>query len=224
MAAPDRPIEVEAFIDYHCPYSHRAVAWLDALAEVGRIASRYRLFGLEQVNRDPAATAWRLWDQPLDYEHYRGRQDRRPLAAFLATAIIDAAEPADVARRFRLGVYGARFDDLADISDIEVLERAAVAAGAAPDRIRNGLADPDRLEAARRRIADDWARARAAYEIFGVPTLSLDGAAPFYLRLAGHVEAAAGAALLDAIRTFRRAAPDLLELKVPDAIEADEVG
>jgi hypothetical protein len=187
------PLEVELFMDYHCPYSHRVAAWLDGLGPE-RVAVRHRLFGLEQVNRDPTATEWRLWEQPLDYVHHG-------------------------ARRFRAGVYAARFDERLDIADPDVLDRLASAAGAVPDRVPAGLSDTDAIEAARRRIAVDWAAARADYMIFGVPTLRVGRARPFYLRLARPVDPAEGPRFLDALLAFRAAAPDVLELKLPEPVK-----
>ena len=212
------PIDVELFIDYHCPYSQRVFAWLDALVP-GRVRIRHRLFSLEQVNVDASAIEWRLWEQPLDYAQYRGRQRRRSLAAFLATAIVEAAEPPEVTRRFIRALYSARFEERADISDDEVLERAATAAGAEGHRVLDGLADLRSVASARRRIAEDWAAARAEYAIFGVPTLRIDGSRPFYLRLGRMLGADEGAGFLDALLTFRAAAPDVLELKVAEAHE-----
>lgn len=211
------PVDVELFMDYHCPYSYRVVAWLDAL-EPERVRVRHRLFALEQVNHDPAAEQWRLWEQPLDYAQYRGRQHRRSLAAFLATAIVEATEPRETARRFRLEVYAARFEARADIADVEVLERAAIAAGAVPGRVRDGLANPRAIIAARARIAEDWAAARAEFTIFGVPTVRFDASPPFYLRLARPVGPDAGPGFLDALLAFRAAALDVLELKLPEPL------
>jgi predicted DsbA family dithiol-disulfide isomerase len=118
----DGPVEVDVFYDFHCPYCFRAVEWLAALGP-DVVQPAFRLFALEQVNRDPEARDWRLWEQPLDYEHYRGRQDRRPLAAFLAMTHVEATEPEDVATRFRIGVFAARFEDGEDITRLSVLER-----------------------------------------------------------------------------------------------------
>jgi predicted DsbA family dithiol-disulfide isomerase len=212
------PLEVELFMDYHCPYSHRVAAWLDGLGPE-RVAVRHRLFGLEQVNRDPTATEWRLWEQPLDYVHHQARQNRRSLAAFLATAIVEAAEPPTVARRFRAAVYAARFDERLDIADPQVLDRLASAAGAAPGRVPAGLSDHDTIEAARRQIAVDWAAGCTDYRIFGVPTLRVGRARPFYLRLARRVDPAEGGRFLDALLAFRAAAPDVLELKLPEPVK-----
>ena len=210
---------IELFMDFHCPYSYRATAWLDGL-DPDRVVVRHRLFGLEQINRDASASDWRLWEQPLDYLHYRERQDRRPLAAFLAMAIFEATETAEVAGRFRLGVYAARFEQAADISDLEVLEAISVAVGMARGELRGRLDDPSLDRAARGRIADDWAAGRAEFAVFGVPTLRIAGGVPFYLRLAGPVAADAGAGFLDALLAFRDAAPDVVELKQPEAVEA----
>jgi len=214
------PLEIELFMDYHCPYSHRVVAWLDALGP-GRVAVRHRLFALEQVNRDATATEWRLWEQPLDYVHYEERQYRRPLAAFLATAIVDALGLPGVARRFRAGVYAARFDERLDIADPAVLDRVASAAGAAPNRVIAGFQNADAMAAARRRIADDWTAARTGYAVFGVPTLRIGESRPFYLRLAHPVVPADGPGFLDALLVFRAAAPDVLELKLPEPVQPE---
>ena len=217
-----RPRAIELFMDYHCPYSYRATAWLDGLAP-DRVVVRHRLFGLEQVNRDASASEWRLWEQPLDYAHYRERQDRRPLAPFLATAIVEATETAEIAGRFRLGVYAARFEQRADISDLDVLEAIAAAAGMARGQLAERFDHPALDRDARGRIAEDWAAARAEYAVFGVPTLRIEDGAPFYLRLAAPVEAGAGAAFLDALLAFRAAAPDVLELKLPERVEAADL-
>jgi hypothetical protein len=216
-AAVGAPVPIEVFMDYHCPYSYRAVAWLDDLGP-GIVDVRHRFFALEQVNHDPDATAWRIWEQTLDYAQYRDRQDRRSLAAFLATAVLEASEPGDVGRRFRRAVYAARFDDRADISDLVVLERAAGAAGVGPGRLASLLGDQATVNGARQRIADDWAAARSPYLVFGVPTLLMDGRPPAYMRLAAPIPAADGLAFLNAFRAFREAAPTVIEIKEPDAI------
>ncbi len=209
------PIEVTVFFDYHCPYSDRAVAWLESL---GPAIARptYRMFGLEQVNRDPGAVEWRLWDQPLDYEHHRGRPDRRSLAAFLATAFLEATASPDVVRAFRSAVYRARFDDEADISDLELLLRLARGSGGDDAALAAAFADPDRLDAARTRMREDCAEARRGYAVFGVPTLRLPGDRPFYLRLARAPEGSERLELLERLVDLRLAAPWLLELKLPE--------
>lgn len=219
-SSQEAPLRVELFMDYHCPYSYRVAGWLDDLGPA-RVAVRARLVALEQFNRDAAATEWRLWEQSIDYVHHRQRQNRRSLTAFLATAIVEAAEPAEVASRFRRDVYAARFIERDDIGDPAVLARLADVAGAAPRRIRDGFADPAAITVARRRLAEDWAAARSEYAIFGVPTLRFGTARPYYLRLADRVEPADGRRVLDALLAFRADVPDLLELKLPEPIAPD---
>ena len=75
---PGSPVTVHAFVDFHCPYSYRVVAWLDDLGPE-RVAVRHHLFAIEQVNRYPTATEWRLWEQPLDDRHWRDMPERHPL-------------------------------------------------------------------------------------------------------------------------------------------------
>jgi DSBA-like thioredoxin domain len=215
----DRPLDLTVWYDYHCPYSHRAVEWLIGLGP-GRVRPRFRPFPLEQVNRDATATSWRLWEQPLDYVHYRERPDRRPLHAFLATAVLEAFEQPEVVDRFRLTVYRARFDDKADISDIDLLVGLAAAAGGDAKRLGRAMADEAALTAARAGLAAAWADARATWEIFGVPTLEPAGARPFYLRLERLVVPGSEAFdLLERVMGLRREASLVLELKLPDPID-----
>jgi hypothetical protein len=219
MAAPPVALPVEIFLDYHCPYSRRAVAWLDELGPE-QVTVRHRFFALEQINHDPDAVTWRLWEQQLDYAHYRERPWRRTLAAFLATALLEAAGPPEIVDRFRHALYAARFDERADISDMAVLTAAAEIAGAgAGDVLERGFANPAAVDAARGRIADDWAAAQAPWRVFGVPTLTIGVAPPVYLRLAGPVPAEDGPRLLDALLNLREVAPGLLELKRPEFAE-----
>lgn len=214
--------DLTAYVDYQCPYSARVVRWLAALGP-GRVRSRYRFFGLEQVNRDPTATEWRLWEQPLDYAHHRGRQDRRSLAAFIVTDLLERMSPSAVVERFRDAVLDARFRDGADISDLELL--VDLAAGAGGDRLglERAVGDEAATHAARVRLAGDWYAARARYEVFGVPTLELGEDPPFYLRLERDPTLDEGVALLDGLLRLRRAAPFLVELKVPERV-ASPVG
>lgn len=212
------PLDLTVWYDYHCPYSYRAAEWLIGLGP-DHVRPRFRPFPLEQVNRDATATAWRLWEQPLDYVHYRERQDRRPLAAFLATAVLEELEPPAVIDRFRLAVYRARFDDLADISDVDRLVRLAADAGADGRRLARAMGDAPSLTAARAELAQAWHDARSQYAIFGVPTLQPSGERPFYLRLDRPVEPAAARDLLDRVIGLRRDAPLVIELKLPDPAE-----
>jgi hypothetical protein len=219
MTTADEPLELTAWVDYHCPYSYRATAWLLGLGPAV-VRPRFRPFPLEQVNRDPEATGWRLWEQPLDYRHYRDRQHRRPLHAFLATALLEVTEPAPVVDRFRLAVYQARFDEAADISDVERLVRLAAGAGADADRLARAMADETALVAPRAVMARAWTDARSTYQIFGVPTLEPPDQRPFYLRLERAVEPGREAAdLLERVLGLRRDAPIVLELKLPELVE-----
>ena len=212
------PVELTVWYDYHCPYSFRATAWLIGLGP-GRVRPRFRPFPLEQVNRDATAEAWRLWEQPLDYVHFRERPDRRPLAAFLATSVLEGAEAPEVVERFRLAVYRARFDDKADISDVALLVRLAAAAGADGQHLASAMADEAALAAPRAGLARAWSEARSTYAIFGVPTIEPAGEPPFYLRLERPVEPGLEAQdLLERVLGLRREASIVLELKLSEPV------
>ncbi len=220
--AGDVPLDVTVFMDYHCPYSYRATCWLDDLGPA-IVRPRYRFFALEQVNHDPDAEAWRLWEQPLDYLQYRERQDRRSLAAFIATHALDELASRDAAAwplarlaAFRRAIYEARFDDRADISRPDVLDAAGVTAGLEPGTVAAWLADAEIASRARARIAADWAAGREPWRIFGVPTLVIGEEPPFYLRLADRIVPEAGREVLATLRALRSAAPEILEIKQPE--------
>lgn len=215
------PVDLVLCYDYHCPYSARVVRWLEALGPAA-VRPRYRMFALEQVNADPAASTWRLWEQGPDYEHYRGRQDRRSLPAFIVTAILeelasDGRIAPGTVPSFRLDVYRARFEAGVDISDMGVLRAIAIGAGARPDALDAALADPAADDRARARIAEDWTASRADGPVFGVPTLILPDDRPVYLRLAREPSAEEAGDLLGRIVELRRRAPWLLELKLAEA-------
>jgi protein-disulfide isomerase-like protein with CxxC motif len=214
---PGQPVVLDAFVDFHCPFSYRIVAWLDDLGPE-RVTVRHHLLAIEQLNRDPTGTQWRLWDQPFDYRHFRDMPDRRPLLPFLAMAIVEAIEPPTVIRAVRLSMYMARFDFGKDLSDIEVIEQVAAMGGVAPRRLRAAIEDPVRQAEARSRIESDFRLARSDYAVFGVPTLRFAGDRPVYIRLERMVRFEDGPPLLDTIRAVRASPPGILELKLPEPL------
>ena len=210
------PLALTVFYDVHCPYSDRVLTWLADLGDA--VVPTYRAFALEQVNADSSATSWRIWEQPLDYEHYRGLQNRRALAAFLAIVLAEQAGPRDAVDRFRLAVSHARHAGAGDVSDVALLLRLAAEAGVDGKELERLLADPAAVDTARTRIREDWLDARGDYAIFGVPTLRLDGEAPFYLRLEAVPQNGQAEALLASVRGFHEQLPRVLEIKVPERV------
>jgi len=218
------PLELTAWCDLQCQYSERVIRWLDGLGP-SVVRPTYRAFGLEQVNRDASATAWRLWEQPLDYDHHGGKPWKRSLAAFLATAVLDAAGEPEVAKRFRHATLDARWLEKRDLSDPAVLVELAGVAGADAGALAEALAGstPDGLRRqadARATIAADWAAARADFAIFGVPTLRWGLIAPVYLRLRHVPEPDEARPLLDALVDLRERFPLVLELEEPGRLDA----
>jgi hypothetical protein len=213
------PLAMTVFYDVHCPYSDRVLAWLADLGR-GAVAAEYRTFPLEQVNNDASATAWRIWDQPLDYEHYQGRQDRRALHAFVAIVLAERLAPVGAVDRFRLLVSRARHGLGRDVTERAFLLELAGEAGVDAPALSDLMDDEDALAWARRRIADDWADARGEFEIFGVPTLRVDGVPPFYLRLERVPRGDEARELLESIRGFGRRLPQVVEIKVPERAKA----
>jgi hypothetical protein len=216
-AAWASPLALTVFYDIHCPYSDRVLGWLDEL-QPGLVETTFRAFPLEQVNHDPTAASWRIWDQPLDYEHYRGRPQRRSLRALLAITLVGTFAPRDVTDQFRLAVSHARHSGHLDVSQPALLLELAAGAGADAGALQAGFEDPGALAAARDRLRQDWEAAGAEYEIFGVPTLQVAGRPPFYLRLERTPQGGAATALLETIRDLPERLPQVLELKVPERV------
>jgi hypothetical protein len=218
-------LDMTLWYDYQCTYSNRAIRWLDGLGP-GVARMTYRAFGLEQVERDASATTWRLWDQPLDYEHHEGRPRKRSLAAFLATAVVAATGGPAIVARFRRTMLDARWTDKRDLSDPAVLVELAEVSGADAPMVAGALAGTGtdgaaRQAAARERIAADWAAARTDHAIFGVPTIRWGDIAPVYLRLAHLPDPDEARPLFDALVDLRERFPLVLELKQPDRLDAD---
>ncbi len=214
------PRRLTLFFDYHCPYCYRLERWVtETLSR--RLAVEHRFLSLEQLNRDPEASSWRIWEQPLDYEHHRGRPERRSLAAFLVTALAEDSAPEttrdELAARLRTAIFAARHEEGLDISDPAVLDRIAAAVGFPPGWAVRRLADSSAVAAARARIAADWAVSRSPFRLFGVPTLILDEAPPLYLRLARPPTPEEGERLLEWLAARTAELPFVLELKLPEA-------
>jgi hypothetical protein len=223
IAGSPPALEMTVWYDYQCTYSNRAIRWLDGLGP-GVAHVTYRAFGLEQVERDATATTWRLWDQSLDYEHHDGRPWKRSLAAFLATAVVEATGGPVVVARFRHAVLDARWTDKRDLSDPAVLIELAEASGADAGTLADALAGTGtggvaRQAAARARIAGDWAAARTDHAIFGVPTIRWGEIAPIYLRLAHLPDPDEAQPLFDVLVDLRERFPLVLELKQPDRLD-----
>lgn len=216
------PRRLTLFFDYHCPYCYRLERWVTETLE-HRLAVEHRFLSLEQLNHDPEATSWRIWEQPLDYEHYRGRPDRRSLAAFLVTALAETATGTDpdpeLLRRLRGAIFAARHEERLDISDPAVLDQIAANVGYPPGWALTQLAEEAAVAAARARIAADWAASRSPFRLFGVPTLVLDETRPVYLRLARVPTPEEGERLLEWLAARAAELPFVLELKLPEAAE-----
>jgi hypothetical protein len=208
-------VPLTVFYDVHCPYSDRVLAWL---ADLGRdlVEPTYRVFPLEQVNHDPSARLWRIWEQSLDYDHYQARPDRRAFLAFVAILLAERVAPRDTVDAFRLLVSRARHGMGLDISGRDLLLELAGDSGVDASALGRALEDPAAVDEARVRIAADWADARGEYEIFGVPTLRVAGVPPFYLRLDRVPRGDDARELLASIRDFGGRLPQVLEIKVPE--------
>jgi protein-disulfide isomerase-like protein with CxxC motif len=134
----------------------------------------------------------------------------------VAILLAERIAPVTAVDRYRLLVSRARHGLGRDVTEREFLLELAGEAGVDARELERLLEDEDALRWARARIADDWADARGEFEIFGVPTIRVDGVPPFYLRLERVPRGEHAHELLESIRAFGQRLPQVLEIKVPE--------
>jgi predicted DsbA family dithiol-disulfide isomerase len=155
----DQPSDVVVWTDPSCPWAWQTASWLRELRDLGVISIRWRLFSLE-VN-----TAG------VEVPFHQAADRYGPSLLALALARRDGGDAALEAYYVALGT---RLHERGDRISAEVA-RLAAADASMPDLVERAQADPT--------LADEVVQAyRDAREldVFGVPTLQLDGGLPIY--------------------------------------------
>lgn len=154
--------EIVFYTDPACPYAWRTAHWIREVRSQRPIDIRWNVFSLEAINRATAS------------ERYAAMGKARKPA--LRTLVLAGREFGNEAfERLYFLLADGRHQDGADLGDAEFVDRSVVAAGLPADLRERALADEsteDYVEATFERLREQKA--------FGVPTIAVDGAKPFF--------------------------------------------
>ena len=188
-------MQVNVFFDYTCPYSYRALPWIEAVVRgAGDVAVCWRTFSLKEANRDHGTPS------PFDDPEISS-------ISVLALALAQAAREADFDRYHR-SVFEAMHDDGRRLSMGELL---ALAAAAGVD-VAAFERDRARWLAA---VAQDHRDGVVRFGVFGTPTLVLDEGEVVFVKLASTPQAGQELGPWESLRTVAKCFPELIEIKRP---------
>jgi hypothetical protein len=198
------------YIDYLCPYVHRALEWHNTLQvmQVETPPVAWRFFSLVQVNHR-LRDGWQIWDQPALDPSWEEQDSARSLRFFWAAAAA-GRQGDDALMRFQLALVRAIHVDKAAVDTWDALEAIAVQSD-----LDLGRYDADRRDVtALARLAADH-KAGVDVGVFGTPTFVFDNATPAYLKLARVLDEQAAQAAWLAFRNVAQDQPAILEIKRP---------
>ena len=198
-------LDAIVYFDYLCPFAYRGVRLFTEMQQKRQnLHVTWRHFALEQINAKEEN--WKLWEQPLD-------APTRSLRAFLASHAA-SLQGEEAFARFRLALFSARHDEKKDIADPEVILEAA----------RKAELDMEAFMAhwqsqeGRDRLRDDYLSGREL-KVFGVPTITVNGCEPAYLRLTTYPPNTERDTLFDELIHLLRNRPYFQEFKRVSAAE-----
>lgn len=194
---------ITAYFDYTCPYSYRALRWLDRVRETGRgLSVTWRTFSLKEVNR-PAESASFLSDTPVES------------VSIVALMLAKAAQAAgmDVFENYHEVVFEAMQGEHRRLDRADLL-RVAHEAGVDIDRFDSAGVQQKWLAAVRA----DHREGLERWKVFGTPTLVFQDEMAAYLKFTAVPRSSEQAAdLLGALLCLARCHPELVEIKYPHA-------
>lgn len=193
-------MQVNVFFDYTCPYSYRALPWIEAVVRGAvDVAVCWRTFSLKEANRDQGTPS------PFDDPEISSM-------SLLALALAQAAREADFDRYHR-SVFEAMHHDGRRLGEGELL---ALAAAAGVDVATVEQDRPRWLEA----VARDHSEGIGRFGVFGTPTLVLDEGEVVFVKLASAPQPGQELGLWDSLRTVAQCFPELVEIKRPRSLAA----
>ena len=188
-------MHVNVFFDYTCPYSYRALPWIETVVGAGRdVAVCWRTFSLKEANHDH--------DSPSPFD-----DPEISSISVLALALAHAAKKAEFDRYHR-SVFEAMLGDGRRLGEDELL---ALAAAAGVDVAMFEQERPRWLAA----VAQDHREGVVRYGVFGTPTLVLDEGEVVFVKLASTPQRGQELGLWQSLRTVAQCFPELIEIKRP---------
>lgn len=203
-----KPLVVEVYYDYLCPYVYAGALWVrDVKAALGDdIEFVWRSFPLEQVNSAEGAE-WKLWEQDDSYVS-------RGLNAFRG-AEAAKRQGLDQFLNYHYAILDARHVDDKNIGRKEVVVEAARSAGLDVNAFETALADRALLS----NIGKDYENARDVFGVFGTPTFVFPGGEAAYIKMRPKAPEADAVAVWNDFVTTVVGRPYVSEIKRPSRPE-----
>ena len=194
---------IAVYYDYTCPYSYRALRWLESVQQAGReLTVTWRTFSIKEVNRGTADPSF-LSGTP---------QESVSILALELAKATQAGRP-EVFAAYHSVVFDAMHGQGRKLTPADVLNVAR----------ESGL-DVDQFEAERRQgkwlaeVAGDHREGIERWGVFGTPTLVFQDEVAAYLKFTSVPPSPQEAAeVLDALMCLARFHPELVEIKYPQA-------
>jgi predicted DsbA family dithiol-disulfide isomerase len=174
MTANGKPVEVDFYYDFLCPWAYRASEWIrEVQQQLGpdKLKINWRFFPLEQVNSDQDP-AWKVWEQPDDFPSRGMEMFRGALAAW-------NQDQGEKFERFHQLVFQTRHVDYTANGERPTIHQIAEEAGLDMEQFHRDFADRSLLS----RIGEDYEHARERLGVFGVPTLVFENDESAYVKM-----------------------------------------
>jgi 2-hydroxychromene-2-carboxylate isomerase len=167
-----KPLKIEIYYDYSCPYVHAAALWIKDVKEAlgPNLEINWRCFPLEQVN-SAEGPEWKLWEQPLDYVS-RGRM------AFHG-AIAAKQQGEDAFLHYHYLLLDAKHVDGKNHGQRKVIMEVARRADLDVVSFESALEDASLLAT----IGVDYEHGLNGFGVFGTPTFIFPGGEAAYLKM-----------------------------------------
>ena len=174
MASAPKPVSVDVYYDFLCPWAYRGSEFLrDVRDQLGddNLTINWRYFPLEQVNSDQGPE-WKLWEQPDEFES-------RGLAMFRGALAAWNQDQGEKFEKFHQLMFQTRHGDFAVDGERPDVRKVAELAGLDMAQFDKDVADRTLLS----RIGEDYEYAKEELGVFGVPTLVFEGNQAAYIKV-----------------------------------------
>lgn len=196
---------ITIYYDYTCPYSYRALKWLERVRHASReLVAQWNVFALKEVNRPASA--------PSVFEETAPES-----ISLLALQLAKAAQAAgaEVFERYHTAVFESMQGPGKKLT-AQDLQQIARDAGLDIAAFQSGQQAGVWLQ----QVAHDHREGVARWKVFGTPTLVFDGQVAVYLKFTEIPPSPAQAVdVFDALHCLAQCHPELVEIKYPQAIE-----
>lgn len=173
MATAAKPVTVDFYFDFLCPYAYRASEWIrDVREQLGpdKLKINWRFFPLEQVNSDEGPD-WKLWEQPDEHTSRGMEMFRGALAAW-------QQDHGEKFEKFHQLVFRTRHGEHTVNGERPNIFQIAESLGFDMEKFHKDVANRSLLS----RIGEDYEYARNQLGVFGVPTLVFENEEAAYIK------------------------------------------